>query len=242
MIQLDGKPINITKFPDKTSQVWKIENITSNITSRIDWYFEDEAEIIQLAQLKDLLDSKRNVPELHIHYLPYGRQDKDIANDATFALHTFAKLLNAMGFLSIIITDPHSAVAELLIKNSSATYKCGELQEAISRGNIDVICFPDKGAFAKYKDLPVYSSLPRIVGSKVRDQATGHITSYTIDGDVKGKNVLIADDICDGGATFIILAQSLLALGAKNVNLFVTHGLFTKGKQVLIDAGISAIY
>jgi len=53
---------------------------------------------------------------------------------------------------------------------------------------------------------------------------------------------MIVDDICDGGATFILLAKELYAAGAKEVNLFVTHGIFSKGLIPLYEAGIKRIF
>ena len=46
-------------------------------------------------------------------------------------------------------------------------------------------------------------------------------------------NVLIVDDISDGGASFKFLAQKLKAEGFQKVGLFVTHGIFSKGLKVL---------
>jgi len=242
MIKFNGVKINVTKFPDKTSQVWKLTNLVSSGNNAVDWYFDYEGEIVLLAQLKFLLDSMKIIPTLYIHYLPYGRQDKEVSNDSTFALFPFAKLLNVLEFKAINILDPHSWKATTLINNSKAIYKYEYLQSVIKDRNIDVLCFPDKGAFEKYSTLPVYSSLPFIVGEKVREQSTGNITHYNISGKVKDKNVLIVDDICDGGATFIIIAKSIKALGSKEIDLFVTHGLFTKGKDILLNAGISKIF
>jgi len=42
--------------------------------------------------------------------------------------------------------------------------------------------------------------------------------------------------------TFKILAKDLLAKGAKEVNLFVTHGIFSRGLKTLKDAGINRIF
>lgn len=77
MIKLDGHTVDITMFPDKTSQVWKIPEYMLN-TARINiyWYFEHEGEIVHLAQIKDLLDSRQIECDLSIDYLPYARQDK----------------------------------------------------------------------------------------------------------------------------------------------------------------------
>jgi phosphoribosylpyrophosphate synthetase len=61
-------------------------------------------------------------------------------------------------------------------------------------------------------------------------------------GDCKDKRVLIVDDICDGGKTFELLAKDLYNAGAEEVNLFVTHGLFSKGLIPLKLAGIKRIF
>ena len=58
MIKLNGHIITPTIFPDKTSQVWKLEQDwffpTNNV---ITWEFENEAEFMQLAQLNDLVQA-----------------------------------------------------------------------------------------------------------------------------------------------------------------------------------------
>jgi len=50
---------------------------------------------------------------------------------------------------------------------------------------------------------------------------------------VEGYNILIVDDICDGGATFNQAAQILKEKGAVNLYLYVTHGIFIKGLDLL---------
>ena len=81
-----------------------------------------------------------------------------------------------------------------------------------------------------------------LIGEKVRDQSTGRITHYSINGDVKDKNILIVDDICDGGMTFRILSKSLVDRGSKSNNLYVSHGIFSQGLDVLRNDGINRIF
>lgn len=242
MILLNGDPINITNFPDGTSQVWKIdEKHLIKEKATVDWEFSHEGEFMQLAQLKTLLDLTVPYVKLNIKFLPYGRQDKSVANDATFALHTFASLLNTLNFNVVIILDPHSKEAALLINNAFSIYPQRELRHAVSETGCGMVFYPDSGAVVKYKDR--YSLyLPWGYGQKVRDQATGRITNYEVFGDVDGKKILIIDDICDGGATFELLARELINNGAKEVNLFVTHGLFSRGLEHLREAGIGRIF
>lgn len=246
MIYLNGDPVNVTLFPDHTSQVWKLDekHLARGVEEAfIQWDFTHEGEFMQIAQLKHLLDFYGvDRSYLHIEYLPYGRQDKWIDNKATFALHTFAALLNTLHFERIFIMDPHSPVALESINNAAAVYPHGPLGRALYATNSELVCYPDKGAVSKY--VSIYSSLvqPHIYGEKVRDQETGYITNYKLVGDCEDKIVMIVDDICDGGKTFELLAKDLFAGGAENVHLFVTHGLFSKGLRPLKRAGIDQIF
>lgn len=245
MLLLNGQPVPVTMFPDKTSQVWKLPEDQLKLSkATIEWRFEHEGEFMQLAQLRDLLTEYGvNVIKLTLKYLPYGRQDKGTNNAATFALYTFADLLNFLNFEQVEIMDPHSEHALDWIYNSNAVYPT-KLVEQVAQSMMGdvVLCYPDKGAVTKY--TKVYESLyrPHIYGEKVRDQLTGNILSYQVVGECAGKAVLIVDDICDGGMTFRLLAKDLLAAGATSVVLFVTHGIFSRGLQVLKDAGISRVF
>lgn len=240
MIKLNGKELKITKFPDKTSQVWKIPDDFFNKKEQyIQWYFEEEGEFLILAQLKDLLDSKGFKCKLYIDYLPYSRQDKPVSNNNTFGLNTFAKLLNSLNFELITILDPHSGEAISKINNSFPIYPKNELNMVIDKLNPDLICYPDLGAKNKYSTLYDYKY---VYGNKVRDQLTGYIKSYKLNGEASNKSVLIVDDICDGGATFVLLSKELKRRQAKSINLFVTHGIFSKGLKDLFESGIENIY
>lgn len=248
MLYLNGTPLPTTRFPDNTSQVWKIPQEQLSVSPAIvKWDYTHEAELLEIAMVKDLLDKEGIPSTLEIKYLPYGRQDKEVSNDATFALRSFAKLLNSLNFELVTIMDPHSLVAIDLIKNSRALFPHKQIEYLIFMGYCNLVCYPDKGARTKYEE--VYKQevgKAFIYGEKVRDQLTGNITKYDlIDemGDrVKGQRVLIIDDICDGGMTFKILAKDLLDAGAIEVNLFVTHGIFSKGVRTLRDAGITHIF
>lgn len=244
MIYLNGTPLNVTLFPDNTSQVWQLPQLRLPDTNyvHIVWEFQHEGEFMHIAQLKMLLTRRGFTSTLRLKYLPYGRQDKPVSNDATFALHAFAHVLNSLMFEEVVIHDPHSSVAVDLIRNSRAEYAFLQINRIIEETKPETFCYPDKGAVSKYSELPFLRSFRFIYGEKVRDQLTGYITSYQVIGDAKDKKVLIIDDICDGGMTFKLLAKDLLAAGATEVNLFVTHGIFSKGLKTLKDSGINRIF
>lgn len=75
MIKINGTPLNVTMFPDQTSQVWKVSTLEIPNTNwvHVSWEYSNEGEFLQIAQLKDLLDAKGFEATLRIKYLPYGR-------------------------------------------------------------------------------------------------------------------------------------------------------------------------
>lgn len=241
MITINGHVLPVTRFPDGTSQVWNLPQklLEPYSTPKIIWDFDSEDEFLHLAQLKYLLDRRAIKPKLRLNFLPYGRQDKEGLNDETFALRPFAQLLNTLKFSEIECLDPHSNTAKWLIDNLVVLLPTEEVQRVNGLLNSDVFCYPDEGAFTRYAKL---FERPCIYGTKERDQKTGRITSYTLHGSPKDQSVLIVDDICDGGATFEILTDQLLSAGAKEVNLFVTHGIFSRGLKPLRKAGINRIF
>ena|SRR6202453_406710 len=247
MIYLDNVPLRVTMFPDRTSQVWQIPNldkIDARYPVAVHWAFENEGEFMHLAQLSSLLRSLGLKFYLVLKYLPYGRQDKEVSNNATFALRTFAHMLNQLNFETVHCIDPHSSVAKDFILNFKEIYPMKQLLTSILETDSELLCYPDSGAKTKYlkiQEVP-FVNFPYIYGEKVRDQSTGRILSYSVSAPAKDQKVMIMDDICDGGATFVILAKELLKGGAKEVNLFVTHGIFSKGLKPLFEAGIKRIF
>jgi ribose-phosphate pyrophosphokinase len=74
----------------------------------------------------------------------------------------------------------------------------------------------------RYSDM---INMPYAFGIKKRDWETGKILGLDIMNTelVKGKNILIIDDICSRGGTFLHAAKALKAAGANRIFLYVTH-------------------
>lgn len=256
----DWVEVKPTIFPDGTSQIWKLPEEFSKpkemygnpmrMVIHIKWNFEFEAELIHVNQLYDLLSPNFNLT-LYIPYLPYARQDKKISNTTTFALHTFLEILNANKYpWGIEVFDMHNTYFSSYNHRIKNIEPKKEILQAIHQFSPDYLFFPDKGAFTRYSNMfndepTAFSMLPKIYGEKVRDQLTGNITAYEVKtfSEIKlGSNILIVDDICDGGATFISAIKELKKLGCADVGLYVSHGVFSKGKVPLYDAGFTRIY
>lgn len=186
---------------------------------------------------------------LVIPYFPYARQDRIMVSNEAFSLKVISKLINTLGFDEVVTYDPHSYVTEAMVDNIKPRSQleiieteCGQLTDFI-RKEKPVLISPDAGASKKALSVAKHFNLKLAIGHKTRDVTTGEITGSSISGiepsDLSGATVLIVDDICDGGRTFVELAKLLKTeYQVHKIILYVTHGIFSQGYDVfkgLID-------
>jgi ribose-phosphate pyrophosphokinase len=96
------------------------------------------------------------------------------------------------------------------------------------KGRYDGVIAPDAGARSRAENFADAIGVENVlVAEKVREFGSGQITSYKIEGAAENKRYLVVDDICDGGATFNLLAGSLPV--SARIDLWVSHGIFSKG-------------
>lgn len=236
--------IKPTIFPDGTSQVWQLPEWVFQDHLNVTWFFENEAEIIHLMQLNALIPWNKAV-ELKIPYLPYARQDKEISNSSTFSGLVLIKLLNSKMFMNVTkieTVDVHSDVFNEIMFFENRDVRDFH-KHVIQTVDPDYIVFPDAGAAKRY---PYLMKNPHIVFKKTRNQQTGEITGHEperMELIRSGDKFLMVDDLVDGGATFCSISKLLHEVNPNiEVNLAVTHGLFSKGKDVLHKAGIERIF
>lgn len=263
MIKLNDKEIKYGKFSggevyfkiespeDIESEIVYQPGVPNTITANI----TNSDEVFVLMNLKNVLDNViARSPSLidsrvilYMPYLPYARHDRPMHNFDSHALKVFCNLINSLNFTNIIIHDCHSDVGIGLLNNCvnvSQDRLLSDFSDNILKINdIDYIIAPDNGAVKKASKIAEKFKLPLITCLKERDLATGHITKYRIlDPIEKPGKALIVDDICDGGATFNILAKSLKKdTPITEISLYVTHGIFSKGLNELFE-NIDHIY
>lgn len=180
---------------------------------------------------------------LDIRYLMAARMDRAISSGEPFTLELVARTLNSCGFSKVRILDAHSQVATKLIRNSTNVLPFNVVNQVISTLHPGVVVVPDKGAIDRmYELFKRFPYPPEIVYcSKKRDMDTGALSGFKVEDPslCQGREVLIIDDICDGGGTFVGLAAELRKAGATKVHLYITHGIFSKGVPL---AGIDQIF
>jgi len=104
----------------------------------------------------------------------------------------------------------------------------------------DLWIFPDASAKQRYEQL-LPKGMRHVTCAKVRDQVTGSITKHEIPDLNAASSPLVVDDLCDGGATFIDVANAARSGGCGPLDLYITHGLFSKTVAPLLNC-YSTIY
>lgn len=256
MIQINGKPINVTQFPDNT-HLFKCVDFQNTPSARllydcdaaITWKYDNDAEIFQLQCVVDYLRSNGFTKlKLHMPYVPNARMDRT-QNNEMFTLKSFAKLINNMRFHKVIVLDIHSHVGEALIENIVVQSPKPCIQRVINEylpNEPLTLFFPDEGAMKRYHNIAVDLQHDFVFGMKNRDWATGNIKGLQTIGDkrfIENHNILIVDDICSKGGTFYHSAKALKEQGAKNIYLYVSHLENAVHQGEMISSGlISHIY
>lgn len=237
MLKCGDKIIDPTIFPDGTSQVW--QDRVDLKSPDVWWWFQSEDEFMHLAQFVYLRRQiGQPVKRLLVPFLPYARQHHGV--EGAFALFPFSGFLQVMQIREVVTLDLHHQYGYLMgiVDRSPRPF----IDEALVQSGADLILYPDEGASRRYS---IYGK-PTIVCEKQRDPKTGKIkglsTSFESARRFDGASILIVDDIVDGGATFVRAAELAYAYGASDVQLYATHGIFSKGIAPLRSAGISEVY
>lgn len=173
---------------------------------------------------------------LEMPYIVGARQDRPCQVGEPLSAAVYASMLNTAGFNRVLVEDPHSDVSPSLINNVAVVEQHEIVSELLGDWLIQdkfALVSPDAGSQKKILKLArSLGGLDIIKADKVRDTTNGNITDTKVYDEVSGRKVLIVDDILDGGGTFIPLAQKLREMGATEVNLFITHGIFSKGVDI----------
>lgn len=192
---------------------------------------------VNLMELLILTDAYRReygkTPEVCIPYIPYARQDRVANAGESLSIKVFADIINAQNYPKVYVMDPHSEVAMALLNNVKVLTPINDnyLRTIITDYDNKVVVAPDAGSYKRLSK--VIKDVPLIYATKQRDTRTGALSNVELhvgDVNITNKTLVVVDDICDGGGTFLLLTKALQDNNIyNNIELYVTHGIFSKG-------------
>jgi ribose-phosphate pyrophosphokinase len=184
-------------------------------------------DLIGLALLLDALHHVCRYAHvsLILPYLPYGRADRRFTLGDCFGLRVFGSIIDGLACDQVVTIDAHSSIARGQIANLRNISPVPLIQGVVDSLDHVAVLLPDEGAKRYHANFKVFQ------GSKQRDAKTGKLSGFVVPEIPHSvKNLLIVDDICDGGGTFLGLAEEVRNHGfTGRLYLYVTHGIFSKG-------------
>lgn len=243
--------VSMMKFPGGEVGV----NINTGSMDWKDGYLKDVTRIDLIAKIQNsdqlmamflATDALRRVfplaqIDLLIPYFPYARQDRVCNAGEALSVKVIATLINAQNYATVTVVDPHSPV---LVAALDRCYVVDQM-DAFSRIKQDwhnwVLVAPDMGAAKKTEEFAKRVGVTRILQcNKKRNLADGKILGMEVLNPeiLSGKlQLLVLDDICDGGRTFTEVAHAIFGVvhadDIDRIELAVSHGIFSKGLEDL---------
>lgn len=223
MIWVNGKEIAQEHFSSGELKI-KLFPSSREVVDVV-WHYENDAELFTIGSIREYYMGRPC--RLYIPYLPHARMDRVKNEEDVFTLKAFARYINALNFSVVYVWDAHSNVGPALIDRCVDVSAQNYIEEAIKElgyaKNSICLFFPDEGAQKRYGTM--FPDYPQAFGIKKRNWETMRIEGYNIIGEenIKDKYVLIIDDICSYGNTFVKAAEAIQTAGAVDISLYITH-------------------
>jgi ribose-phosphate pyrophosphokinase len=176
-----------------------------------------------------------------IPYFPYQRSDKKDQSRGPIGAKIMAEMIEQRGATGIITFDLHSdqiqgffniPVTHLEGKNIFDNYIARAFEVARMRGGEMILCGPDAGSGKRVKRMKTqlekyYKISPNYVMMDKTRKEANVVDSMVIIGDVKGKDIIILDDMVDTAGTLCKASDVLMEAGAKSVIAIISHGVLS---------------
>ena len=172
-----------------------------------------------------------------VPYFGYARQDKKGRPRVPIGAKLVANLLMAAGVDRIMTMDLHAdqiqGFFEVPVDHLYASTLFVPYIQALNLENL-IIASPDMGGTKRANTYAKFLNSQVVVCYKHREKAN-EISKMMIIGDVKGKNVILVDDMVDTAGTLTKAADLMIDNGAKSVRAICTHGLFSSNAYERIN-------
>ena len=224
-----GKPLgklDIPKFSDGEFQPVFMESIRGDYVFLVQSTFSPSDNLMELLMMIDAARrASANYITAVIPYFGFARQDRKDKPRVSIASKLVANLLTTAGANRVMTMDLHAPQIQGFFDipvdhlDSSAIFI-----PYIENLKIKDLIFasPDVGSTNRVREVAKYFELDMVICDKQRKRAN-EVAEMTVIGEVKGKNVVLIDDICDTAGTLSKAAAMLKGKGALTVRAFCTH-------------------
>mmetsp|Transcript_11605 Transcript_11605/g.17038 ORF Transcript_11605/g.17038 Transcript_11605/m.17038 type:complete len:387 (+) Transcript_11605:52-1212(+) len=225
------------KFPDGTDNIEIGGFSPNNVISGehvlfLATFHDNDVTLSQFQVMICLLQSFIESLTVVLPFSPVGTMERvikegQVATAATYA-HMFSSLPSCGRPTRLMVYDLHTLQNRFYLHgNSIASLHSAIplLKEKLKTSNVDCVAFPDDGAAKRFSAMFQDMDMEIIVCGKTRGEGDKR-TVVIQDGDAKGRNIVIVDDLVQTGGTLFESGKVLKDAGAISVNAFVSHAVF----------------
>ncbi|MBO4660978.1 MAG: ribose-phosphate pyrophosphokinase [Prevotella sp.] len=216
----------MTKFSDGEFAVSYEESIRGRDVFLVQSTFPNSDNLMELLLMIDAAKraSARNIIAV-IPYFGWARQDRKDKPRVSLGAKLVADLLSVAGIDRVITMDLHAdQIQGFFNVPVDHLYASGVIMPYLQSLNLEDMCIasPDAGGSKRANTYAKYLGCPLVMCNKNRARANV-VESMQIIGDVKGKNVVIIDDMVDTAGTITKAADIMKEAGAKSVRACASH-------------------
>lgn len=228
-----GIPLNkiyCEKFSDGELFVRFDETVrgqTVFLVAKINMPYENLFEMLMTVDAARRSSAKEVV--LVLPYLPHSRQERRDGQRTSITSRMVTDMIQLVSADRIITMDLHTNAIEGFYKIPLDPLSSHRIFiEHIKQLNLPDLCLcsPDFGGIKRVKNYKKHLNADMVVINKERLKPN-QVSHMEIIGDVKGKNVIIVDDLVDTAGTLCKAADLLAEEGAKSVRAYCTHGILS---------------
>jgi len=222
--------LNIEHFSDGEFAVSFEESIRGQFVYLVQSTFPNSDNLMELLLMVDA--AKRASAYKIIAVVPYfgwARQDRKDKPRVSIGAKLIADMLSVAGIDRLITMDLHADQIQgffnVPVDHLYASTIFAPYIKSLKLNDL-VVASPDVGGSKRVGSYSKYLGVPMVICYKTREKAN-IIGEMRMIGDVKGKNVILIDDMADTAGTLCSAADLMLKSGAKSVRAIVSHGVMS---------------
>ena len=223
---------NIKRFADGEIYIEINENIRGNSVFVVQSTSNPANDnLMELLLVIDALkrSSAKNITAV-IPYFGYARQDRKVIPRTSISAKLVSNLITKAGADRVVTVDLHAGQIQgffdIPVDNLFSTpIFARHIKKRIKNKNLICVA-PDVGGTERARALGKILNIGLAIVDKRRPKP-GQSQVMNVIGDVKGKTCILVDDIIDSGGTIVNAAKALKQRGAKEVYVYITHGVLS---------------
>ena len=227
-LNADTITADIRTFPDGESKI-TLANMARGRTIVVQSTHPpvDTNLVFALSLVMHAAESSNNVTAV-VPYMGYGRQDKEFLSGELVTIRGIANLFLLAGAKEILTVDIHSMTALSYFGDKARNISAvPSLAQHFSTLNLEnpLVVSPDLGGRIRALQFARILGAESTALVKQRDRNTGAVEIKSESLDVKGRNIILVDDMISTGGSIVKAAEFLTQQGCADIHVACTHAL-----------------